>query len=765
MKFMCKKIVSIVLSAALMVSLLGGCSFNKEQQPEVPVINQQEIIEETVERILDELDNNTAETTEEFTDYKDVLDSGNMLADSDLWEEYVGDVETIVCGLISNQISYFYDAFPASVVLESGTEVFGIGYTDYEECFVSEDETEICFMAGFIPYSGEIVVPDEQFDQGLFISDLDYPDDNTSFLWGYKSDSYVDHCVIYNQYVQYGIDENGAIFYEAEDYTNDLVDESIGSLYSYDKERYLLDFEVGEFVSVTGTSLVTEIDYTELENEINRILEEQDINLITVDLETSAYIAQEAVTAYLLSMQEETFLGYNVSELVELASELDPLECYRITSDGLLKFPVDEGDEEATTTCKWILGSVTAVAAIAGAVCSCVFIECPPLSAATGAVSGLAMEIFMQVVFESKAPASVDWLKVGISAATGALSGYAGPYVYAQYGTKFATYFMVDSAIDGLIAGAEKALFAWIDGEDGIEILKSFGCGVALGFGVSAAFKGIGKACEKLAENIGPAVEKAANKIAPKLAKKLSKIGSSVDDVLVKFKKVADSSPFHSEYISKKIANNQLIKLQEEATDELAEKAFKALKKEDIFDLDGNLLTKNELRALFDAANDGDVIGYFEIDGEVVKILKKYSAVGVLFDETKYQTVILKDGLIDDRNINFEEAAEMLKKSWIEDASKMPDSIRSAIEEAGLDIESIEAKKLVDIIQKSDYVLHENLDGKTITLVLRSVHDKAKGGIAHMGGYGLIKYIKEKIATDCFDRLLAAAATMFAESV
>ena len=44
----------------------------------------------------------------------------------------------------------------------------------------------------------------------------------------------------------------------------------------------------------------------------------------------------------------------------------------------------------------------------------------------------------------------------------------------------------------------------------------------------------------------------------------------------------------------------------------------------------------------------------------------------------------------------------------------------------------------------------------------RKVHDFAKGGVFHMGGYGLAKYLKEHMGAEFFDRFLSAASTAFA---
>ena len=151
--------------------------------------------------------------------------SGSM--ESEEWEQYVGDIETFVYGLIINQLEYFFDVFPGYVELSNGNHVYGIAYTDYSDCYTNEEESLRCFEAGFIPFVGEPVVYQEEIETGLLITGIDFEDEATSFLWSYDTDSFTLHCVVYNQYLQYGIDENKAIFYETSEYVPGICDEAL----------------------------------------------------------------------------------------------------------------------------------------------------------------------------------------------------------------------------------------------------------------------------------------------------------------------------------------------------------------------------------------------------------------------------------------------------------------------------------------------------------------------------------------------------------
>ena len=734
---MIRRLISLLLTIVMITSAVSNLAAAEDSPSSTSALKEIESRGIKVESVIDSVKEN------------DASDEGQSSVE---WEDYAGDIETFVYGLIIRQLEYSFDVFPACVDLSDGNTVYGLAYTDYSNCMTNEDESLCCFDAGFIPFNGELPVPQEEFDSGLYISNLDFVDDKTSFLWVYGSDPIRQHCVVYGQYLQYGIDDNGSIFYEATKYIPRVCDETIGSLYSYDEARYLLDLDVGTYFTITGVSLFSQLDYDEIEREINQILLTQDKNFATVDVVSCANFAQEAIVSYLLSLQEETFLGYNVSELVEAANSLDPMECYRITSEGLITIKIDEGTKASDLT-KWLVGTGCVILTAVAMVGSVVFIECPPLSALAGAVAGTAIEIFMQVVISEKDLDSVDWRKVAIGAAAGALSGFLGPYLAASYGG-FA-YFALDSSIDGLIGGVERAAEAWMDGDNAADIVSSFGTGFALGFALSAGFKGLSASVSKIASKMGPGVRKTAEKFLPKLTKKVSAIKLNVGTAVNSMKKAADNTIFHSQYISRKIADKQIHRLISKNVDELMDKSISNLSVENMVDINGDEMTKEALKKIAANAQDGAILGYFKEGDELIQIVKKNSMVSIVFDPTKYQTVAVPGGLTPDRSINFETVAEKLKNQWLDDPSMVPESIASAIRNKGMDLEELMPQDLVSIIQRSDWVIHENMDRLTATLVPRSIHQHVK----HMGGVGLAKYLKSHMGMEFFERLVSAAAT------
>ena len=117
--------------------------------------------------------------------------------------------------------------------------------------------------------------------------------------------------------------------------------------------------------------------------------------------------------------------------------------------------------------------------------------------------------------------------------------------------------------------------------------------------------------------------------------------------------------------------------------------------------------------------------------------------------------------ITDDRDVNFRNAAEKLKEVWLDDPMTMPAAISTAIREQGKTLQTIEPEDLVAIIKtrSNGFVLHENIDMQTITLVPRTLHDTIEGGFSHMGGVALAKYVKAHMGSAYFERLLAAVST------
>lgn len=710
-------------------------------------------------------------------------------------EDYIGDLETFTYGLLINELEYIYDVFPACVQLSDSYFVYGLAYTDYTECYTSEDESVAYFMSGFLPFVGELDIPEEDFESGLYIYDLEYENESTKFVWKYRSDAFLQHCVVYGTYLQYGVDENGYITYNAAPFEREKCDTSLGALYSYDDSRYLYDVDFGNYTPISGISLAVDIDYAELEREINAIIEEQNANFMTYDIETVAYTSQDAVVSFLLSMQEETFLGYSVDLLVETAKELNPLECFRITPDGLSVIDIQEiPPEEPTALCKWLVGTACVIVAAVGMAATIIAPLLPPpwphiAGALGGAASGAAVDVFMQVVVDNKTLGDVNWTRVCVSAVSGAISGLINPYMMKVGG---AGGFFLDTGVDALIGGVESAAITWIEGGDSIEILHAFGAGFAIGAVVSAGLKGIvagastgikkiAKTAKEIAEKLPPSV----NRVAAKMVAPVKNIGQAIGDGVTKLVKKTDDVLFKFKYkISKKTYQEILEHSAKygdlaEAPEALVDAAFQQLRKTDLFDASGNGLSitkKDDFIAWLNSAKNNELLGKYVLDGETVNIVKRNGLPNLEYD-LKYGKVFGEGSLFAGKNgriINFRNSAKKYAELWRNGDVKMPQEIKERLLEKYpgrtiteiLEMSSGDEQFITDLVniirKESTWVLHEGIDG-SISLVPRKLHDKVHGysGPSHMGGKSYIDYFQQHYGFNNFDEFAAAAKNGF----
>lgn len=420
------------------------------------------------------------------------------------------NLSTFAYSLLRSQYLLIYETFNASVILEDGSEIYGLGFTDFETYYERDDNSGGYFPAGFIPNNPSDFIPEDELSNGLIIYNLDYEDSDYGFVLAYNSSTYLHHFIKSSQYVRYGISDAGTFFVEATPYERGTCDESLGALYSYDENRYVFNPDVKEFVNLTGESLATSIDYQSLIDEVNRILAEQDALFTRTDVETAAYFSQEAISDYLLALQEETFLGCNVKELVACVEQLDPLQCVRFTPQGQIVVNIDgQVPGEATALSKWLVGSACVIT-VASTLAANAFV--PALRPATAAISSAAIDVFIQVVIENHAVEDIQWSKVAVAAVSGALMAWACPLGASKVTTavanagktktlaKLAGYGVLTIS-NGLTSGVTNAAISLIDGKEGV--LNAFLVGAAVGAAGTIVASALGesfKAASKLAK-------------------------------------------------------------------------------------------------------------------------------------------------------------------------------------------------------------------------------------------------------------------------
>lgn len=731
-----KRIIAGLLSALMLFTFLTACSEK--------VINDSD-------DSLSSKNIKPAVTTEQIADA--ISDSINTnihpLTVSYNWKDYVGDIDAFVYGLIINEYELCYNVFDGVIDLPDGTSVYGIGYTDYADYYETDDEKGY-FPCGFISLIGEPEIPQEYIDNGLEVKDLEYDNPDSSFVLAYETNSFTDHCVIWEQYLQYGVDENGQITYNCQPYERGRCDETLGSLYSYDEQKWVVDFEVGDYVELTGLSLSQSLDYAALEDEINRIIDEQDRNFANVEIETYISFAHDAVNSYLLSMQEEAFMGIPVKELIEISKELDPMECIRITPDGTVLVDIDNDiPETPDALTKWLVG-ISCGIVVAGAIALDIFV--PALVPVSGAISGVAVEVFMQVVFENQTLENVQWSKVAVSAVSGAVIAWACPALAANVtqkvvnkagqecveilGKKITTESLSKLAgystltfTNALASGATGAAFAAIDGKSLEEVFDTFLIGTALGGAFTAG-------ATVLANSGGKLIAKLNEKITKKFPNSwLKKISEEVDSFINDHKVRLKNQKLEKILVPKSI--------NEAAKSALGELEFFKTKINNFIgdnnpnfvcvDSNSKVLTKDDL-----LKNGGNCFIKLadNCDEEIKKLFEKYKVTKIpvkdgLVDFSQFSVYIFKSNkpITADRTKNYDYFFQQLADDWNKDPSKIPDILKLNLPEGNLNKTNV--KKALSAARLTP---HEAMDNM-VYLVDKFTHEK----ISHAGGVSYAK--------------------------
>ncbi len=768
-----KKTLAIILIITLITGLLSGCGTNTKKNvsttssQQVASSNQAAVL--IVDQILEEMNSESSDSISKGPIINEaVMETGI----SDDWHDYVGDIDTFVYGLIENEYQLAFKTFNAEIILPDETQIFGIGYTDYSEYYEREDGEGGYFPAGFLALIGEPSIPDNLIDTGLEIVNLDNVDSKYQFVYAYDTDSYMEHCVIWDQYLRYGIDEKGRITYKTQKYKWGYCDESLGALYSYDEDKYVYDPNVGVYKFIAGRSLFESIDYSELEDRINQILKEQDKYFSEVDITTVIYEAKEAMDAYLLSLQEETFMGCSVAEILRIAATLNPEECIRFTPDGLIQVNMLETpprEPEALT--KWLTGICCGTAVVA-CIAATVFI--PAVGPAAASISAAAAEAFMEVVIQNHAVEDINWQKVAIAAATAAALAWACPLMASKattgitnalgqnIGAEAATQigklsgYGILTFSNAVSSGAAASVFKIIDGGTKEEALNAFFMGAA-----------IGAACTVVAVPLAKAVSASVNAVANKFPNSwLVKKAAAATAFIGKHQVKLFDGKYDSILIPKSIneaaeAAGYQLKLQQVNDEQLIMRIdqLPSAKNENfiITDADGNVLTKDALR------KNGGV-------GEIRLRDSCDSQIREVFEQNNVTKLEVRNGSPDfgpiskaktnieitpNREVNFDETCKKLLDEWIDDPSSIPPEFQKKLDDIGTSIYDISDGDLQSFLSDLQWTIHEGIDN-TVYLVPRIVHSR----LSHGGGVALaIAQESIKIANTFFRELHDSVAT------
>ena len=741
-----QKILSVFVNISMVSSIIAGCvsTLITGIKPAAAHVAQTASVQNTLQMAVS-ASQNISRDQQVFIDYGEDTDAAHRR------DEYIGDFDMFVYGLLVSEYSSIYEVFNGMITLPDGTDIYGIGYTDFDSYFESDDGLGF-FPAGFIPLIEESDIPEEDIESGLEIIDIDQMDIGLSFVLAYDIEPFLQHCVIWNKYLQYGIDEDGRITYNTEDYVRGHCNESLGALYSYDERRFVFDPNVGNYRYIVGQSLYTPIDYAALEAEVNRILEEQDFNFSMVEVRTAVYTAQEAYNNYLLSLQEESFMGYPVKDLIALSEQLDPMQLIRLTPEGHIIVSItDDIPDTAEGFTKWITGiriGITVVCFIAPTIM-------PALVPFAGAISTASCNVFSQILDENRGLPDINWKKVALSAVSGAMMAWAIPsmsgdltkylmdHKLKEIPSKIAGY-LLQGVSNGIVHGVSNAVSNITEGQNSEDAWDTFIITAAQSAAISLILSGT-------FELVNPAIDILVNNISPLLQNVISNNPNGWLSKVEKFIKGLNIHQIHfdnenldkfltprSVYESAKIATQELKAYSSYLDEELRNLPGKRNKNFKFYDMDGNSITKAQIQK----NNMNFVIRPSENCDE--KILQAFTELNITeipvvngipdFEGISVYSFILDTPLTADRNINYDNISKQLAETWKEDNSKMPQIIKQFFTDDELANLTDYSEKIYDIVRTVQLTYHEGADGK-VQIVNTFLHNK----IGHAGGVFLAK--------------------------
>lgn len=401
-------------------------------------------------------------------------------------------VDEFIYNLVYSDLKQEYDTFVGYIDNSEETEeyqVYGITYVDYQNGYI-DNQGKTYFSAGFISFADQEVLEEDIIPLGNEIISLEEErSDLFSYVYSYSTEDVHKHCVIDGKYIKYDI-VNGVLNYNEEIYTEGMnVDFSRGNIYNYDTKEYVYIVEELDYIPITGVSLIGETTYKDVIEEANKILLTQKNNLTYSELKSFVSQSQEALYSYLLGLQEETFLGIPVAELVNVVKDLDPMQHLRIGVDenGITTFELIEVVKLPTLSEKICASLIGALGVVGGIVCTAM--GHPVIG---GIIVGATMEIFSQVVISNTPMSDIQWAQVAVATVAGAIAGGVSSAIGGITVSSAGQLLMrevADTLCDSIIGGGEFFVNALIAGKSFEEACKSFGYGVVTGAILSGVFK------------------------------------------------------------------------------------------------------------------------------------------------------------------------------------------------------------------------------------------------------------------------------------
>ncbi len=656
-------------------------------------------------------------------------------------EEIPVRIDEFIYNLVYSDLKTEYDTF-VGYVDNGDSDVYGIAYVDYIDGYIDE-EGKTYFSSGFVSFANQELTSNAMVNETPEINSLEENgNDLFSYVYSYSTEDVSKHCVIDNKYVKYDI-INGVISYTEEDYFEGMtVDNSRGNVYNYDTEEYVYIVEELDYVPVSGVSLIGEATYKDIIDEANKILLSQSNNLTYSEVKSFVSQSQEALYSYLLGLQEETFMGIPTSELLKVVKNLDPMQHLRITvtEEGITSFELIEVTKLPTLAEKIAASLVGAFGIVAGVVCTA--FGHPIIG---GLIVGATLEIFSQVVLGNTPTSDIQWSMVAVSCVAGCLAGGLSSAIggIAVTGTsQLLIREAADTLVDGLIGGSEFFVNALIAGKSFNEACKEFGYGVVTGAVLSGIFK-VGfaavKGGAKLVKKVSSTIVSDINgKAVTKLSNETVTDGVSELQEKTLIKKT-------TEFAENSLAVNKVTsdeKLMKKLVDNLPSSNNKTW---GIMDEFGNPISKGDLiknggngYIYLKDLDNVEIVKYFN-DNNISKIRIENGSIS--FKEVSKYNISFENPFTTNRTVNFNDFNEALVDELSLNPQNAPKFIKDYCNKMNIDLEYMTTNDVKRMMGDMGLTWHESADCMTAYMVPQIIHNVADGGISHMGGISMLKYL------------------------
>lgn len=645
------------------------------------------------------------------------------------WSKYKGDDEAITYSLFANQMAARYDVFPAKVNIPNSDEVYGYAFTDGTESYVynkGQSDEETYLSTGFVSLVGELPISDEQASQGLEIErcdDTDASDDH--YFYAFSCNPFDTHVVFDSTYLKYGVNSNHQLYYEAQD-DRGVYDTSRGSLYSYNSQSFILGQDDG-FIPTKGSVFQEAFDFEEWKSASFQSC----ANGFTIALQSLKNCVTEALTTVrkvIRNLESQTILGYSLNDVKAALSGVHEDDVATINNQEVAMHSVDNAipTSGASDLSKWLVGIAVSMVLLVNLVMKVVF---PALAPLAGATSGAAVETFMQVVAHSHNVKNLNWMKIGIASASGALIGACG----------FSAGEFSQTMLTSAVAGLTESLYRFLDGSNFLQCALSFISTFAISFVMIGVFKTLaktaGKIVQKLAPNLSAKVSEAFNggvlSIRGKVAVKVEGIKSE------RIRNFAKSVVAH------------LMGVPVGEMETLALQSVKSLPGDDNpyfvkTDVDGNILSKRDLLAnggngrlsLSNLPDNPYQSLFVDKNGKPLAFLNIVNG-KIQFENAAWANVVLSSeaGLVASRAKNFSGADRLLCEELIRHDTSIPSKVYDYFSLNGIDLSTLKLQEVKDMRSALGLTWHEGEDGYTLYLVETALHQV----ISHMGGFAYAK--------------------------